>query len=45
MTAEELEENKKWQEEWADKAQKKLDERRRLKKEIQKDFPKYSHEA
>lgn len=45
MTAEEIEENKKWQKKFAVEAEKKLEERHRLKREIQKDFPKYTNEA
>lgn len=45
MTAKEMEENKKQQEQFAVEAAKKLEERRRLKREIKKDFPKYTNEA
>ena len=40
-----MEENKKQQEQFAVEAAKKLEERRRLKREIKKDFPKYTNEA
>ena len=45
VTAKEMEENKKQQEQFAVEAAKKLEERRRLKREIKKDFPKYTNEA